>query len=338
MSVEFLVPKTSDVPAGWVPNSLDHGWRWTLTQAQVAELISVSAGVDSTELGAIDPRHYPLPSMASELTRLRDQLLDGRGFEVIRGLPVADIGDEHAQAAMVVLSAHVGGFRPQNSAGDLVGHVRNTGAAANDPNVRLYQTNERQTFHTDSTDVVGLLALSTAVEGGESLVVNARSVYHEMTSRNPELVDVLFEPVATDRRGETPEGLDPWFTIPVFTWWAERLTVMYQRQYIDSAARFPEAPVPSARQIAALDAFDAVCNDPAVHARMELAVGDIQFVHNHSTLHDRTGFVDDPGRPRHLVRTWLTVEGDRPLHPVFAQRFGSVTPGDRGGIMTTGCL
>ena len=138
--------------------------------------------------------------MASELTRLRDQLLDGRGFEVIRGLPVADIGDEHAQAAMVVLSAHVGGFRPQNSAGDLVGHVRNTGAAANDPNVRLYQTNERQTFHTDSTDVVCLLALSTAVEGGESLVVNARTTIRPCTTE-PVSSMIPVDPATSFARG-----------------------------------------------------------------------------------------------------------------------------------------
>ena len=38
--------------------------------------------------------------------------------------------------------------------------------ATADPNVRTYQTTERQHFHTDSCDIVGLLCLKTAKSGG----------------------------------------------------------------------------------------------------------------------------------------------------------------------------
>jgi hypothetical protein len=59
----------------------------------------------------------------------------------------------------------------------------------------------------------------------------------------------------------------------------------------------------------------------------------MQFVHNHSLLHDRTGFVDRVGSPRHLLRLWLSVPGDRKLPPAFTQRYGSIEVGDRGGIV-----
>ena len=85
--------------------------------------------------------------------------------------------------------------------------------------------------------------------------------------------------------------------------------------------------------MAALDLFDEVADDPSFHLRMELQVGDMQFVHNHSLLHDRTAFVDKPGSPRHLLRLWLSVPGDRELPDVFAQRYGSTEVGDRGGIV-----
>ena len=86
----------------------------------------------------------------------------------------------------------------------------------------------------------------------------------------------------------------------------------------------------------ALDAFDAAANDPALHVATRLAPGDVQLVHNHSLLHDRTAFVDDarPARRRHLLRAWLAVDGDRALPPVFAQRYGSIAVGDRGGVAT----
>ncbi|MEM9209486.1 MAG: TauD/TfdA family dioxygenase, partial [Pseudomonadota bacterium] len=213
---------------------------------------------------------------------------------------------------------------------------RNVGADAADTSTRIYQTAERQTFHTDSTDVVGLLCLVQARRGGESLLVSAESICNRMRQEAPDLLACLFEPVATDRRGETPVGCDPWFTIPVFSWHTDRLTVMYQRQYIDSAQRFAGAPRLTTKQIEALDYFDRLANDPDLHIRMQLAAGDIQFVYNHALLHDRTGFedYDEPDRRRHLLRLWLSVPGDRELPDCFAERYGSTAIGDRGGIVT----
>ena len=58
--------------------------------------------------------------------------------------------------------------------------------------------------------------------------------------------------------------------------------------------------------------------------------------HNHSHLHDRTEFVDwpEPDRSRHLMRLWLSINGDRPLPKCFKQRYGSIKIGDRGGVIT----
>jgi hypothetical protein len=68
---------------------------------------------------------------------------------------------------------------------------------------------------------------------------------------------------------------------------------------------------------------------------MEFQPGDVQLVHNHTILHDRTAFEDwpEPERKRHLLRLWLAPPGARPLPPVFAERFGSTAPGDRGGVL-----
>jgi hypothetical protein len=71
---------------------------------------------------------------------------------------------------------------------------------------------------------------------------------------------------------------------------------------------------------------------------MELQPGDVQLVHNHTILHDRTAFEDhpEPERKRHLLRLWLAPAGARRLPEVFAERFGSTTPGDRGGVVVAG--
>lgn len=71
---------------------------------------------------------------------------------------------------------------------------------------------------------------------------------------------------------------------------------------------------------------------------MRLAPGDVQFVHNHNLLHDRTAFTDwpQPDHKRHLLRLWLAVPGARELPPAFAARYGSLAVGDRGGIVVPG--
>ena len=39
-----------------------------------------------------------------------------------------------------------------------------------------------------------------------------------------------------------------------------------------------------------------------------------------------------PERRRHLLRLWLAPPDGWPLPDVFAQRYGSVQPGTRGGV------
>jgi hypothetical protein len=279
-------------------------------------------------------RPFAEPTLAQLAAAIRDDLLFGRGFVVLRGLPV-DGDPARVAARLWVLGRHLGEPVSQNARGHLLGHVCDLGHDATDPATRLYQTNQRQGFHTDSADVVGLLCLRTARSGGRSSLASAAAAFNAVLARAPELAGALFEPVATDHRGEQPPGARPWFEIPVLSFLDERITAIYQRRYIESAQRFAGAPQLDERQRAALDAFDAVLDDPALHLEMDLEPGDVQLVHNHQLLHDRTAFVDDPdpARRRHLLRLWLCPPVGRRLPPAFAERYGSIEIGRRGGVV-----
>lgn len=339
LSVPPDLPERLDIPSGWIGEhvrEVPDTWRWRLSATHVAELEAaarncVDRQVDLSRLARDD---FVVPTLRPTLDALGRTLIHGIGFEVLRGLPVDRLGEELASAIFVGIGVHLGGARSQNAQGDLLGHVRDLGKDSRDPATRIYQTRERQTFHTDSADVVGLLCLNEARDGGDSLLVSAVTIYNEFRRSRPDLLAYLFDAIATDRRGEVPPGQKPWFNIPVFNWYAGRLTVMYQRQYIESAQRFPDAPRLTAGHVAALDHFDALANDPRLHVSMRLVPGDMQFVYNHSLLHDRTGFTDWPegNRRRHLLRLWLSMPGDRPLPACFAQRYGSVAIGYRGGV------
>jgi hypothetical protein len=328
-------------PAAWVGADLQHQpeqWLVTLTPAQIADLEQAARHYLSLgrDVGEITKADFPLGPFVAHLAALKDKLLTGIGFEVLRGLPIATYSQEMAAAIFCGVGAHLGGARSQNAVGHILGHVRDLGARVDDPNARIYQTNARQSFHTDSADVVGLLCLREAKEGGDSLLVSAETIYNRMRAARPDLLARLFEPLATDRRGEVPEGAEPYMTIPPLSWHGGKLTVFYQRQYIDSAQRFPDAMRLTPQHTEALDLFDALANDPELHLTMRLRPGDMQFVYNHAQLHDRTGFVDWPdlAERRHLFRLWLTLDGDRALPDCFRQRYGGIEVGNRGGIIT----
>jgi hypothetical protein len=329
-------------PSAWRGEDLrrSDAWIHTFSVSELSELHRALARVHARaltlpEIGRDD---FPLPTLGPRLEALRHELLHGRGFVLLRGLPMERYALEDAAAIYWGIGAWFGRPRSQNAKGHLLGHVRDVGYDLNDPNVRTYQTTKRQYYHTDSVDLVALLCVRKAKAGGLSSLVSSVTAYNELLRRRPDVLPTLFEPFPVDRRGEVPPGMGPWFSLPIFNWHAGVLTTIYVRRYIESAQRFPDAPRLTARQIEALDALDAVLEDPDVHLQMAFEPGDIQVVHNHQILHDRTEFEDwpDPARKRHLLRLWLCPPDGRSLPPAFAVRYGSVTIGDRGGIVVEG--
>jgi hypothetical protein len=343
----FVAPmpmKTIEAAAAW--RSLDLGdsgdFTYHLSDAEIAEL----DGAVRTTLGrgiehiAIDRSNFVLPRLGRELCRIRDDaLLRGRGFIVIRGIPVEHYSIAEAAAAFIGIGAYFGKPVSQNGKGHILGHVKDLGRSVQDPTARIYQTTSRQTFHTDSADIVALLCLKTAKAGGLSRIVSSIFLYNEMFRRRPDLAATLFAPFCFDRRGEVPPGKKGHYEISIFHWYADQLSVIYgNRHYIESAQRFAGVPRLTTKQIEALDLFDALANDPANYLDIEFRPGDIQLIHNHVILHDRTDYEDwpEPGRKRHLLRLWLCPPNGRPLPPAFADRYGSTEIGNRGGIVLSG--
>jgi hypothetical protein len=339
--MELPLPPAQQNEATWYgPDWMSRESEWLVgfSASEIAELeVAAERWEKSNPSGSMESivvADFALPTLTPRLITLRDELIHGRGFALVRGLPVRSYTEQEASIIFCGLGAHLGKAMPQNAKGDLLGHVRDFGMTSKDANVRVYQTNERQTFHTDSCDVVGLLCLQTAKSGGLSQLVSSSTIFNEIRERRLALLPLLMGPIATDRRGEIPTGMLPYYLIPVFNDYEGLLTCIYQRQYIDSAQRFDDAPRLTSQHIEALNLFDELANDPKLNLSMKLEVGDMQFVYNHTLLHDRTGFEDwpDPAQKRHLLRLWLSIPGDRPLPEIFASKFGSVEIGNRGGI------
>jgi len=336
-----LPPEINNRAVWYGPELAGRGdWIERLCETDVREVESAVEQLHQSQrdLAVITTQDAPLPTLEPRLHGILDEVLNGRGFVLIKGLPVERWSRREAAVAFLMIGVQLGNLRMQNAEGHLLGHVTDLGRSSDDPNTRIYQTSERQTHHTDSCDVVGLLCLQQAKSGGLSSLVSSTMIFNEMRRRRPDLLSVLLQPIETDRRGEVPEGSKPYFNIPVFNYHTELVSAIYQRQYIESARRFPGVEPLSPLQTEALDLLDELANDPKLNLMMELRPGDIQLVHNHTILHDRTAFEDyaEPARKRHLLRLWLAPPGARPLPEVYAERFGSITPGDRGGVTVGG--
>ncbi len=344
MNVDVRPPRPPvEGPSAWIGAELarnPEAWTYRLSPAEIAEIEAATSVVraDRVDIAAIRRTDFPLPTLGPVLDRLRGEILNGRGFVLLRGLPVEDRPIAESATAYWGIGTYFGNARSQNAMGHVLGHVRDMGLSSTDPRVRIYQTTERQNFHTDSCDIVALLCLKTAKQGGLSSLTSSMTIYNVMAARRSDLLRRLFIPFATDRRGEVPEGKLPWFDIPVFNDHAGYLSAIYAPHYVRSSQRFPEARRLTAEDLEALEMFDRLAEDPELRLDMEFLPGDMQFVHNHTTLHDRTAFADwpEPGEKRHLLRLWLAAPGARPLPPAYAERYGSVEIGNRGGIVCAG--
>lgn len=303
-------------PVAWLALDLKSNSRWlyTLTERDVAELDLALRETKRRGVGvpAISSGDFPLDRMAKTLGRIKEELEDGLGVVLIRGLPMERYSKQDAGTIFWGLGAYLGRAVAQNAYGDVLGHVRDIGKDwKSDMNARGYQTTSHLPFHNDSCDVVGLLCLRTAKSGGMSSIVSSVALHNEMMRRRPDLAKLLYQSFHVDRRGEQAEGDTPYYLTPIFNYYKSRLYIRYNRPYIESAQRFPGVPRLTAKQVEALDLFDTLCRDETLCYDMELQPGDMQLVNNYVVLHSRTEYEDfaDPDKKRHLLRLWLFTSG-----------------------------
>lgn len=306
----------------------DPSWHQTLTAEERNEIVNVTrrAMADAGH-GAVGEHltreSFPLPLLAPRIARWNAMLAEGHGFLLVHGFPVEELSDNEIQVAYMGLGSHLGTRVGQNRHGDLITHIRDDRIPQTGEIKRLYRTRDRQDFHTDAADIIGLLCLHTARSGGESKIVSSRAVHDEMMRVRPDLVDELRATLYWDRQDDHAPGEQPWFALPpVFDLHGEP-RIFYVGWYIRNAQRHADAPRLTARQLEAMELLESVANDPAFHLEMDFAPGDIQFLNNGAILHAREAYEDheDPDRRRHLLRLWLA-----------AHSFVSVDDGLRTGI------
>ena len=328
MSLIRLSPLTG--PAVWTGASFANDRRWVheLTPAQVGALDAALETLEARGRGFPDfgKADFPLPSLADDIARWSDELENGRGFLLLRGLPVARYSDAQIHALYYGIGLHLGRPVRQNPRGDLLGQVMAVGDI-HDRNTRVYETNLYLPYHSDPSDVVGLLCLRRAREGGLSGLVSVASIYNRLLAEHPEYLGLYYRCWYFSHLCEPQPSLSP-----IFSMHDGKLSCRYLRQYIELGHEIRGLPL-SRVEIEALDAFDAVMHDPAMRIDMMLEPGDLQFANNYAVLHSRTAFVDhdEPALRRKMLRLWIQMPNARSLAPEFPGRNGFPAPAEAVG-------
>ena len=318
-----MTPTVLETRCEWRAEDVADPASWTevLDPAELREIDEAVAACRhrTGDLLSIGKDDFPLPTLATRLGAIERELMDGRGFVLIRGLPRERYSNDEMCLAYWGIGAHLGLPWPQNHHGHLLGDVTDQGKTLGDPTARGNELGSiGLDYHCDGSDLIGLLCLQTAASGGLSAVANSVALHNELVRQRPDLAAELYQPQPYDFRGEQAPGTRGWYPMPVFTHWGERLFVRLIGAYIFASQRHPDAPrlTPLARE--ALKWMHSAAESGRYSVTMDFRPGDMQFVNNYHVLHGRTAYQDDraSGRVRHLKRLWLETRSlsDRPPH------------------------
>ncbi|WP_158070358.1 TauD/TfdA family dioxygenase [Nocardiopsis sp. CNR-923] len=278
------------------------------------------------------------PKVRALLARVRDALAREPEFVLLRGFPM-DEEPEVVETAYWLLGTLIGQPVSQTRDGTFLTRVEDRGADIASPIQRGHRSASALAFHADRTDVIGLLCVRPAEEGGQSQIVSSKALHNIVLEEAPELLPVLYGTFPNDQRGEEQPGLPGWCPLPVFSHTEGDFAARYVRRFIEDSQRHPDAPRLTAQQRGAMDILDEILHRPGVALQMDLRPGDLQLINNFQLLHSRSAFRDPvgEGRGRLLLRLWLSFEASPHLPPTYGEIYGETSRGAyRGGVWPPG--
>ncbi|KAF8636781.1 hypothetical protein AX16_010982 [Volvariella volvacea WC 439] len=331
-------PAHLDSPLVWEGEDWTDEKQWTydLSTEHLKEIDDAVKHFKSLNkpLGLLSPETFPLPTLSPALKSLAKELYTGRGFFVLRTLPV----DSYSRADILLIyagvSSHIAPLRAVQDASNnsIIAHIKDLTKTVEEGKIGApAYTTEKQVYHTDVGDVISLLALETAPEGGRSWISSAWRVYNELAEKRPDLIKTLAEDWAFDNFGSEP----PYSLRPLLYHKDSHIIIQYARRLFTGYWALPRSegiPPITEAQAEALDALHFLAEKHALG--LDFKKGDIQYINNLSIFHARDAFTDTDDKARHLVRLWLRNEElawplPEALEPVWKRLYYTSKPEDQ---------
>src|SRR5262245_55686947 len=121
----FNLPPEIQGPSAWYgPEMLARrDWIEHLSEIEITEVERTTKRLADAriDITAIRRDDFPLPTLGPRLQKILDDALNGRGFALIRGLPVERWSRLETVIAFYGIGTHLGAARPQNARGHALG-------------------------------------------------------------------------------------------------------------------------------------------------------------------------------------------------------------------------
>ncbi|CDM31865.1 hypothetical protein DTO013E5_1897 [Penicillium roqueforti] len=285
---------------------------------QAPQLVEIDAALKHFQklnqpMETLDPSTFPLPNLHSILRSASDNLHSGYGFTLIRGIPVERYSRQENMIIYVGISSHIAAIRGRQDhqfegqpADVMLAHITDMRRPNEAQNFSLAAYSDGEVvYHTDVGDIVSLFVLSGPVNGGESLLASAWTVYNSLAETRPDLLRVLAEdwPIPSAKQPGLITHRPLLFYQPACDGAPERVILQFSRRSFSGFGARSQMNMLSSIQVEALDALHFLAEK--FHVAMKLERGDMQFINNLSMIHARNSYIDDSENRRHLLRLWL---------------------------------
>jgi len=299
-----------------------------LSPGEIAEIDAALAHLRS--LGPVDfpgitSETFPLPTLGKFFGDFGHELLHGRGFLLLRGLPRERYSLDDIGLIYYGLGVHLGRPVAQSWQGELLGNVIDVSDV--EAQARGYHAGGGQRMHSDNCDIVSLMCVRAARAGGISRIVSAAAVHNTLLEQRPDLLEALYgEWVFRRMELDAQYGTGPLTkNVVIFSRTTGQLTCNVSGSYPHRAVQAGDA-VMTSLQLEALDEMARIAASPELYLDMSIGEGDIQFLNNRTILHGRTDYEDSPeiATRRHMLRLWLQM----PAWPPLPVNQGMQSPAD----------
>ena len=291
-------------PRAWIgaEQASRSDWIVHLGREQVEQLRRAANVIRQSglQLHAATPGDLSLPKLEPLFRHIEQELRHGRGFVLVRGLNVDDYTLEELELIFWGIGVCLGVGVSQSAAGDRLGHVIDRGRTD-----RYYTAGGPIEFHMDPVDVVGLMCVRPAKEGGLSRIASSSTIHNILLEERPDVLDILYRGFYCSRQGHG-ETVTDW-RVPVFASGEDGLESYLLpitiRQAAADGASLGDADREAIRVLQEVAGRDRVC------LNMDFRPGDIQFLNNRLIFHSRSDYKDyaDPALRRLLLRLWLMM-------------------------------
>jgi len=308
----------------------DTSWIRTLNESEIVEINKAFESVNSQKrhFSEITSEIFKLPTLHKVLFDIQKSIDNNRGLFLLKGFPVDNYSVEDLEKIIYGISTHLGEMIVEDTDGTLIDYVTDRGASYDSIAVRGYTTNAELTPHCDSGDVLGLMCIRPAKDGGLNSITSSMSIYNEVLKNHPEYLEPLYNGYHFNIRGNGPPG--KWVDatkhrVPIYSYYKDRLSCRYNQKAILTAEELEVVPKLTQLEKDAINYIAEVSMSPELRFDVMLEPGDILLLNNHTVFHTRTAFTDHEEfeNKRLLLRLWINLHEVRELEPLFAEHYNT---------------